>query len=309
MSFTKHITLKVYLLFLILFFFTAKFSYADSLFIHNYKSEEFAIGSKEEKLSIYYTGYNKYIDKRTKLTSSFMKKWFGGEKELRQTTHILLDEDTISEIDYEKNSILVFPLSKIKDPHFYKRSPSKIPKESLKIIEKRYEVLAPQIKITTSPKKVKIEGYLCDYITINIKLETIDKLKKASSVTLIKQELWLTDNIYGITDYQNFNEKMGERLGINALYFGVLENLMSYMKKDMKAVEKYADKLNGYPVKKNLEVVAVYTKNIGSSNPKIIKQNISKISNILTKVTTNSDEIDKDYFFPSDDFKRVVVKD
>ena len=283
-------------------------AFAKVLFIHNYNINEFVIGTKTTEVAICYSDGNKYMDERTKLTDSFMKRWFGKEKEMRKTTHILLDKDIIREIDYEQNRIVDFPLKNITDPNWYnKYTPKDIPNDVVKMLDKKYAVLPPLFEIKISPTKIKIDNYLCEHITINLRLETIDKSKNASSITLIKQEMWLTDEVAGFDEYQKFNEKIGKRLGIDPVRFGVLENLINYLQGSLEPIKKHIKNLKGYPIKKETEIIAIYTTNMNTSISKTTKTQISKTTMILKQAIKN--KINLSRFMPNSSFITIVAKD
>ncbi len=292
---------------LLALFFSELDSYAQALFIHDYTINEFVVGTKKAELAILYNGDQKYLDKKTTYTGNLLKKWFGTKKTIRESTHILLDKDIIREVDYVKNRVLDFPLKKITDPDWYDRySPQDISKPTKKMIDTRYHVQEPLFTIKLNPEKQIFNKYSCSHITADVRLETIDKTKNASSITLIKLELWLTNQVPGFTDYEYFNEKLGKRLGLDAARLGPLENILDHWHESLDSMKKYLKDVNGYPVKKELSVTAVYKAKTNTPLPEITRKEIKNISEVLQKVILEKPDIER--FIVPPDFKIITVE-
>ncbi len=277
------------------------------LHLFDYTMDEFVVGEKRAELAVCYANGNKYSDKITAYTGSFMKKWFGGEKSTRETSNVLLDQDLIREIDYLKHRVVDYPLDKIVDPDWYDRhSPLEIPSTAQNMIDARYEVKAPQFSLTISPESVVVDNRPCTHVIATLRLETLDKIKNASSVTLIRQAMWLTDQVKGIDEFRAFNRAMEERLGIDAARVGIFGNILSYWQGGLDSIQKSLNSVSGYPVKKEVSVTAVYTAGVGTDDAKRTEASISKISVNLRKVVEDLPGMER--FDHPKEFKLVTVR-
>lgn len=276
------------------------------LFVFDYTIDEFVVGEKKAEFAVCYANGNKYSDKRTSYTSSFLKRWFAGEKSIRETTHVLLDKDVIREIDFLKFRVIDFPIERIIDPDWYDRNtPLDIPGEVQGAIDERYEVKSPVFKMDVSPEPVRVDGRMCSHAVATIQLETLDKIKNASSLTLIRQEMWLTGDIPGIGEYEAFNLALEQRLGIDAARIGIFANILEYWQGSLDPIRESLGSLTGFPVKNKVSVAAVYTVNPGSSDERRTETSIYRTSMMLKEVIDDNPAMDR--FFPPEDFKNVVA--
>lgn len=277
------------------------------LHLFDYTIDEFVVGEKQAELAVCYANGNKYSDKRTTYTGSFLKKWFGGEKSIRETSNVLLDQDLIREIDYLKNRVVDYPLARIVDPDWYDRhSPLEIPSSTQTVIDARYEVKAPQFSLTISPGSVAVDNRPCTHVIATLRLETLDKIKNASSVTLIRQAMWLTDQVRGIEEFRAFNRAMEERLGIDAARVGIFGNILGYWQGGLDSIQASLNRVSGYPVKKEVSVTAVYTTGVGTDDAKRTEAAISKISVNLREVVTDPPGMER--FDSPKGFKLVMAR-
>jgi hypothetical protein len=277
------------------------------LHLFDYSIDEFVVGEKQAELAVCYANGNKYSDKRTTYTGSFLKKWFGGEKMTRETANVLLDQDLIREIDYLKNRVVDYPLARIVDPDWYDRhSPLEIPSAAQAMIDARYEVKSPQFLLTISPESMVVDNRPCTHVIATLRLETLDKIKNASSVTLIRQAMWLTDQVKGIDEFRAFNRAMEARLGIDAARVGIFGNILSYWQGGLDSIGESLNSVSGYPVKKEVSVTAVYTAGLGTDDVKRTEASISKISVNLRKVI--GEPLGMERFAPPQGFRMVTAR-
>ena len=277
------------------------------LHLFDYTIDEFVVGEKRAELAVCYAGGNKYSDKRTTYMGSFLKKWFGGEKTTRETANVLLDQDLIREIDYLKHRVIDYPLDKIVDPDWYDRhSPREIPSTARTVIDARYQVKAPQFSLTVSPESVMVDNRPCVHVIAELRLETLDRIKNASSVTRIRQAMWLTDQVRGIDEFRSFNRAMEARLGIDAARVGIFGNILSYWQGGLDAIQAQLNSVSGYPVKKEVLVTAIYTAGVGTDGAKRTEALISKISVNLREVAEAPSGMER--FDPPKGFRVVTAR-
>ena len=297
------------ILFLALFsvFISAPIARADVIFLHDYTTNEFVVGSKSSELAVCYAGGNKYINMSTTHTSSFLKRWFGKEKQVRATTHILLDRDVIREIDYVKNRVIDFPLARITDPAWFDRyHPGDMPQAARDLIDNRYEVQPPKFTIKVDADLKDVGGYACSRVVAELHLKTMDKIKNAASITRVTQEMWVTRDIPGYGDVEAFNGALVRRLGIDAARLGVFEGLLDYWHGSLDKAPPEFSQVRGYPVKKEISVHAVYLKGLDQPEPEKTDKEILHVSDSLREVHTGVQDMAR--FKVPDDFLVVTAE-
>ncbi len=101
-----------------------------------------------------------------------------------------------------------------------------------------------------------------------MRLETIDVKKNSSSVTLVKQKLWVSEAVPGYAQYRAFHEKLAKRLGFDAVRLGGLSGMLRYWDGSLDPVRKSIKDVKGYPVKSTLSVEGRYTAGVGTASAK-----------------------------------------
>ncbi len=273
---------------------------ADVLFIHDYRIKEYVIGTKEAELAVGYTDQAMYIDKMSRYTGSWMKRLFGKEKEHRETAQFLLDKNKIREIDWFKGGIIVFPFENLKDATWIKQQQKNL-EGADEILKKRYKAIEPKFSVNTLVKKENFNGYLCKGIEANLRLETMDIKKKASSVTLVRQKTWLSEDVPGFDQYAGFHNKLAEKLGIDAERLGSLSFLLRYWSGSLDPIRRHLHNARGYPVRSLLTVEARYITGTDTDSPKVISKQIKEEFMHLKDVNLN--KLDKKRFMAPPEFK------
>ena len=225
---------------------------ADILFVHDYKSTEYLMGSQDAELLAGYTGQAMFMDKKARYTGRMMEVFLGKDKEVRETTHFLLDKDQIREIDYYKGKVIVYPLAKLSDTSWIKGK-EKLDKDTADMIRERYRTVPPRLSLIIHPQTETIGGYVCRRVEAELRLETIDVKKNSSSVTLVKQKLWVSTKVPGYGEYIAFHRKLAKRLGLDALRLGNLSELLGYWDGSLDPIRNSLKGVNGYPVKSHYD--------------------------------------------------------
>jgi len=278
---------------------------ADVLFVHDYKSTEYLMGSQEAEFLAGYTDQAMFIDKKARYTGRVMEAFLGKDKEVRETTHFLLDKDQIREIDYYKGKVIVFPLARLSDTNWIKGK-EKLDKDTADIIRERYRTVPPKLSVTIHPHPETIGGYVCRRVEADIRLETIDVKKNSSSVTLVKQKLWVSTKVPGYGEYNAFHRKLAKRLGIDALRLGNLSELLGYWDGSLDPIRNSLKGVKGYPVKSVITVEGLYTAGIGTDSAKTNTMQLKEESVELRKVST--ERLHKDRFTAPSEFGVTVVE-
>ncbi len=279
---------------------------ADVLFTHECTSDEYFMGTQQTRLVAAYTKNAMYVDKNIRYTGNWMKRFFGEVKEQRDTTHFLLDKNQIREIDWKKASIMIYPFEKIKDSGWMKAKTQRM-EGADEIINARYKVLDPVFHIKFPPETKIINGYECNKIEAILKLETRDIKKGASSITLIRQDLWVSYKVPGYDQFAAFMEKLAGKLGLEAARTGNLNFILRYWHGSLEPIKDSLEKVKGYPVKNSFIVEAEYIKNIDGKNPETIKKQIKKETITLKEVKV-TDKLDVSRFMETGPFQEVIVK-
>ncbi len=101
-----------------------------------------------------------------------------------------------------------------------------------------------------------------------MRLETIDVKKNSSSVTLVKQKLWVSEAVPGYAQYRAFHEKLAKRLGLDAVRLGGLSGMLRYWDGSLDPIRKSIKDVKGYPVKSIISVEGRYTAGVGTASAK-----------------------------------------
>lgn len=256
--------------------------FGDVLFIHDYQSDEYLLGKQESELRVGYTPRAMLVDKQTRYTGSWMKRFFGEVKEQRDTTHFLLEKRRIREIDWYRSKILTLPFESIQHVRMLQAN-NAMTEGAVEIINARYQVTDPVFTITVAPETKTVDGYPCRYIEADLRLETRDLKKNAASITLIRQHLWVSDAVPGADQYDDFHRHLAETLGLEAERLGQLNFLLRYWQGPLAPIRESLIQIKGYPVQNDFFVEAQYVKNINSQTPSVISKMIKKERMILRK--------------------------
>jgi len=278
---------------------------ADVLFVHDYKSTEYLMGAQDAELLAGYTSQAMFIDKKARYTGRMMEVFLGKDKEVRETTHFLLDKDQIREIDYYKGKVIVYPLAKLSDTSWIKGK-EKLDKDTADMIRERYRTVPPRLSLIIHPQTETIGGYVCRRVEAELRLETIDVKKNSSSVTLVKQKLWVSTKVPGYGEYTAFQRKLAKRLGLDALRVGNLSVLLGYWDGSLDSIRGSLKEVKGYPVKIITNVEGRYTAGIDKDSPKISTMQLKEESVELIKVST--DRLQQDRFTAPSDFGVTMVE-
>jgi hypothetical protein len=259
---------------------------ADVLFIHDYKVKEYLTGKQDADLLIGYTDQAMFIDKMIRYTGKMMTTLFGKVKEGRETTHFLLDKDQIREMDYHKGKMIVFPFKRLSDVNWVKQQ-QQISEADAEIIRERYRVSEPVLSVKILPGKEEMNGYPCQVVEVDLRLETVDVKKNSSSVTLVKQKLWVSESVPGYAQYRAFHEKLAKRLGVDAVRLGGLSGMLRYWDGSLDPVRKSIKDVKGYPVKSIMSVEGSYTAGVGTASAKTSSMNLKEESIELREALTD----------------------
>jgi len=280
---------------------------ADVLFIHDVRSTDYYGGSQNAELLAGYAPQAMFIDKKARYTGEFLKTFFGKEKEVRETTHFLLDKDQIRELDYHKNKAVIYSFDKLSDINWINRSITKnMDKDVEKTIIERYRPLPPKLTVRMHPGTEKIRGHECRRMDADLRLETLDLKNNATSVTLVKHKLWVSTKVPGYAEYDAFHKKLAKRLGIDALRVGNLSILLAYWDGSLDPVRDTLKNIKGYPVKTVTSVEGRFTAGLNTASSKTTSLQMKEESIELVKVSTA--RLAPDSFAVPSDFGVTVVE-
>lgn len=280
---------------------------ADVLFTHDVRMEDYYGGAQDAELFAGYTPQAMFFDKKARYTGEMMKTFWGKEKEIRETTHFLLDKDQIRELDYYKNKAVIYSFDKLSDINWINRSiTKKMDEDVAQTIKERYRPLPPKLSVTIHPEKETIRGYVCTRVEADLRLETVDVKKNATSVTLVKQKLWVSTKVPGYDQYDAFHKKLAKRLGLDAMRLGNLSILLGYWNGSLDPIRDSLKDIKGYPVKSITTVEGRFTTGMDTASPKTISKRLKEESVELKKVST--ERMGKDRFAVPSDFGVTVVE-
>lgn len=278
----------------------------DVLFVHDYQSDEYLMGKQESELRVGYTPGAMLVDKQTRYTGNWMKRFFGEVKTQRDTTHFLLEKRRIREIDWYKSKIVTLPFENLHHVRMLQADNAMI-QGADEILNARYKVLEPVFAITVSPETKPVGGYPCRYVQADLRLETRDLKKRAASITLIRQHLWVSDAVPGADQYDNFHRQLAETLGLEAERLGQLNFMLRYWQGPLDPIRESLARIKGYPVQNDFSVEARYVKHTDNSNPAVISKMIKKERMTLGEATV-MDALDESRFAAVGPFSEVVLQ-
>lgn len=256
---------------------------ADALFINDHRMTELMLGEKESELTVAYAPAGKFLEKKTRFTGSWMKRFFGEVKEEKVASYFFLDRAEIREIDWQNGRIFVFPFEKMADIRWVQQKKAEY--EGVReFLEDRYRPIPAKLDIAVAEEVETVDGYPCRRITADLVYGTDDLKKKARSVTLIRQVLWLSEAVPGYSDVVAFREALARRLGIEAERLGNLSDLLKSWDGPLDPLRDKLRQATGYPVKSTTTVDAQYTTGVDTASPKTITKRIKTETVTLREV-------------------------
>jgi hypothetical protein len=278
---------------------------ADVLYVYDVQSDELLMGEKQSELKIGYGQQMMVTDLTTSFTGGWMKRLFGKVTQERSTTLVLLDEEQIRDIDWEDEKLTILPLDKLADISWVQERTALDPAVE-EALAGRYQSMPPQLSVQRHPKPEEIDGYKCNRVDATLRLETRDTIRNTASVTHLKQQLWLTEQIPGYEDRQRIHQRLASRLGIGAERLGSLNFLLRHWSVPDDSKEDLLRQVEGICVKSVLHIDAEYTTGVDTPNPKTITKRLRDESTGLREVIEG--ELDRALFDAPNQFKTMVVQ-
>ena len=256
---------------------------ADALFISDYRMTELMLGDKETELTVAYAPAGKFLEKKTRFTGTWMKRFFGEVKEEKVASYFSLDHGEIREIDWQNGRIYVFPFEKMAVNSWIQNKKAEY-EEVREFLEDRYRAIPATLDITVADTLETVDGYPSRRVTAELVYGTDDLKKKSRSVTQMRQELWLSEAVPGYADVVAFHEALAKRLGIEAERLGNLSDLLKFWDGSLEPVIDKLHQATGYPVKSTLSVDAHYTSGLDTDSPKTITKRLKTETVTLREV-------------------------
>jgi len=278
---------------------------ADVLFVYEYDLDEYLMGEQKTLVFSAYKDQQLYIDKKIRYTGSWTKRFFGKEKQERKTVHILLDRDMVRELDWYRSRITNYPLEKLSDVDALKES-AKLYQEADDFLAKRYSVKKPIFSLSIISDDDTAQGYTCTHVKSELTLETEDIKKDAKSLTIVIQDLWVSTQVPGFSQYQNFHETLARRMGLQAQRLGPLNYILQYWQGSLSAIKDKLDRVKGVPVKSILSVKGSYIENLSADKPEQSDLEIKKETMVLKEIRQG--KFDLDLFMPDTPFGEKTVR-
>jgi hypothetical protein len=172
---------------------------------------------------------------------------------------------------------VIYSFDKLSDINWIDRSiTKKMDEDVAQKIKGRYRPLPPKLSVTIHPEKETIRGYVCTRVDADLHLETVDMKKNATSVTLVKQKLWVSTKVPGYDQYNAFHQKLAKRLGLDALRLGNLSILLGHWNGSLDPIRDALKDIKGYPVKSITTVEGRFTEGTDTASPKIFSKQLKE---------------------------------
>jgi hypothetical protein len=278
---------------------------ADALFVYELRTDDPFTGEKEAVMQTAFAPGGMYLDIKTKFVGSWMKRIFGKVTESRETTHFLLDERQIREINWQRGNVKVYAMDQIADVGWISESTAR-DAEIEAIVRERYTVSQPQIGILPTGEMAEINGIAARKFEISLRTETYDKRKNASSITLVTQELWVSESLPQYEFYRSFFEALADQLGLEAERLKALSFVLQYWQGSLDPIRDKVSAIRGVPVRSVTTVEAVYVKNVGTAQSETIRKRIKTETLDLKGVYTQP--LDMESFKYPDNYPIVNAK-
>ncbi len=274
------------------------------LYVQDIQTRELLMGEKAAVLHIAYTDDSMRIDMKTRYTSSWMKRLFGGVKTNRKTTFVLLARDQVHEVNWETNKRFIYPLHRLSDVGWVRDRFETLP-EAQEIIDSRYVSREPRLEVVVDENTERQGGYDCRRVTATLRLETFDKKKAASSITWIRQTVWLSEEVPGYGICREFRRKLAERMGLESERLGNLAFLLRYWRGPLDPIRDPLSSAGGFPVRTELTVDAEYVLESESDHSKTVARRLREETIVLRDAL---EVVDPGIFQVPEEFQRVQVE-
>ncbi len=259
---------------------------ADVTFVHEVQAEDLFTGKKELTVTTAYRPDGMYMDQKRRYTGSWMRLLFGGVREDRRTVLISLTGRDIREIDWGRDKCRIFPLDRLKDPGWI-RSLEKPREDYQPLMADRYEVRPPQLTVAADDVQETIGNYRCRHVSVHLRQDTYDRLREAHSITEVHQDLWLSNDVPGTAESLSVQEGLGDLLGLEKERLGPLSFLLSYWSGPLDPIAADLKRVQGYPVKSSVRVMAHYIPKEGES--KKVSRIVNEETSILKEAVASFD--------------------
>ncbi len=277
---------------------------ADVLYVYDVRSTELLMGEKQSELKIGYAPTLMVMDTKVRFTGGWMQRLFGEVKEERSTTLLVLDREQVREVDWENWGLSVIPLGKLRDVSWVREQTSP-PAEGDESLAGRYQAVEPELSVVRHPEPEAVDGYSCHRVEAKLRLETRDTRRNASSVTHVRQELWLTEKIPGFEERQQAHRELTSRLGLESERIGSLSFLLRYWRGPLEPIDELVGRARGVFVKSVLSVDAEYTTGVDSAGAKTVGRRLKEETIRLRAVQTGP--LDRSLFDAPPHFRTVEL--
>jgi hypothetical protein len=263
---------------------------ADAVFVYELKTDDAFTGEKEAVMVTAFSPQAMYLDVQTRYIGSWMKRIFGKVTESRETTHFLLNERQVREVNWHRNNVRVFPIDKIADVGWVTEKSTRTA-EAEDIVKDRYTIVPPQFEITNTGVQAVINGFDATRIDTFLQMETHNKKNNSTSITQIRQELWVSRNLPQYQVYQAFFGALADQLGLEAERLKSLSYVLQYWQGSLDPIRDKLIAIEGLPVKSVTSVEAVYVKNVGSPKSETMRKQIKTETVLLKSAQTASPDM------------------
>jgi hypothetical protein len=211
----------------------------------------------ETKTVICIQNDKKCDETETRMTNKMMKM-MGGGKAIKSASVINLEKGVVLNIDHQSKTCTEMPLEKIGEmaAQGMGQSGEGSPGMASDFDTSRVTMSPPKIDYQMTGKKEVIDGHPCEQGILTMEIEGVDNEtgEKFKLITVI--DAMLAQDIEGVEEYNQFNQKLVEKLGFEWDASGS-QSMLSAMGSygiDAKALGEEAAKMEGFPLVQTMTI-------------------------------------------------------
>ena len=200
-------------------------------------------------------GDKKCDDTEMRMTNKMMKM-MGGGKPIETTSIIDLDKGVMYNVNHQDKSYTEMPLSAVGEmaggmaqPGMYGQKKGQ--KGGMQIDTSDVTMSPPTFDIQKTGNSEKIDGHKCEETVLTMKIDGVDKKTGKEFTFTTVMNLWLANDVEGADEFNDFNKKMAEKMGVeaSAAMNGSMAGALAMYGLNSEELREKMDQLQGFPLR------------------------------------------------------------